>query len=387
MQIQSITAKNFKSLVDFRLELAKFTCLVGLNGAGKSTVLQFLDFIGQLVRGNFDRWLAERGWEATDLRSKFASRSTIEFSVRCTSESGVTITWEGSFDSSKLFCTSEWIRIGSLESLEVRDGLLRISETTASNSVRPVAEEKIKFSYQGSVLSQLKHDILPAGISDFATRLQSLQSPDLLSPERLRQRNRDAADFIGLGGGRLSALLHQIGRDKRRLLARRLKFVYHQLESIDSFEESGWRQLAIEEHYGDQLLRTEARHMNDGMIRLIAIMVELDSDARFLLFDEIENGTNPEVVEMLVRSLSSAKQQVVATTHSPMILNYLDDAAARAGVMYVYKTRLGHSRAIPFFSISSLEKKLAVMGPGEAFADTNLTELANEISELTGASV
>ncbi|MFY8134268.1 MAG: AAA family ATPase, partial [Aquimonas sp.] len=47
---------NFKSLVDFRLSpeggsLAKFTCLVGLNGAGKSTVLQALDFIGHLASG------------------------------------------------------------------------------------------------------------------------------------------------------------------------------------------------------------------------------------------------------------------------------------------------------------------------------------------------
>jgi hypothetical protein len=66
-----------------------------------------------------------------------------------------------------------------------------------------------------------------------------------------------------------------------------------------------------------------------------------------------------------------------------MILNYLDDDTARQGVIYLYKTRGGETRAIPFFTIPSLKKKLEVMGPGEAFVDTNLTELAAEIAGLT----
>lgn len=174
-----------------------------------------------------------------------------------------------------------------------------------------------------------------------------------------------------------------MGAEKRRKIARRIKRVYKQLHSIESLERSGWKELLIQEGYGGRQIVTEARHMNDGMLRLIAILAELDSNNDFLLFDEIENGINPEVVETLVNILTSATQQVVATTHSPMILNYLDDVTATSGIMYLYKTRLGNTQAIPFFSIPSLAKKLTVMGAGEAFADTNLTALADEISELT----
>ncbi|MDD4837176.1 MAG: ATP-binding cassette domain-containing protein [Synergistales bacterium] len=46
--IKSISIKKFKSLVDMELELSDFTCLIGLNGSGKSTVLQAIDFIGQI---------------------------------------------------------------------------------------------------------------------------------------------------------------------------------------------------------------------------------------------------------------------------------------------------------------------------------------------------
>jgi ABC-type multidrug transport system ATPase subunit len=130
-------------------------------------------------------------------------------------------------------------------------------------------------------------------------------------------------------------------------------------------------------------MTTEARHINDGMLRMIAILAELQSDNRFLLFDEIENGINTELVEFVIGTLVEAQQQVLVTTHSPMILNYLEDEVARKGVIYLYKTTQGHTESIPFFSIPSLSKKLEVMGPGEAFVDTNLTELANEIAGMS----
>jgi len=54
--ITSIWIDNFKSLVDFKIELAKFNCVVGLNGAGKSTLLHALDFISQLMVGDISGW-------------------------------------------------------------------------------------------------------------------------------------------------------------------------------------------------------------------------------------------------------------------------------------------------------------------------------------------
>jgi ABC-type multidrug transport system ATPase subunit len=132
------------------------------------------------------------------------------------------------------------------------------------------------------------------------------------------------------------------------------------------------------------VMKTEARYVNDGMLRLMAILAELQSEHRFVLFDEIENGINPELIEFVIDKLVNAKQQVLVTTHSPMILNYLDDETARKGVIYLYKTAQGCTKSTPFFSIPSLAKKLTVMGPGEAFVDTNLTKLADEIAGLNG---
>ena len=56
------------------------------------------------------------------------------------------------------------------------------------------------------------------------------------------------------------------------------------------------------------------------MLRLLTILAQTQTLHSFLLFDEIENGVNPELVEKLVNVLLNARQQVLVTTHSPMIL-------------------------------------------------------------------
>jgi hypothetical protein len=65
-------------------------------------------------------------------------------------------------------------------------------------------------------------------------------------------------------------------------------------------------------------------------------------------------------------------------------LNYLEDDIAKDGVIYLYKTTKGATRAIPLFSIPSMAEKLSVMGPGEVFVDTRLSELAEEIRQING---
>jgi len=81
MRISKLKCSNFKSLVDFEITLAKFSCLVGLNGSGKSTILQFVDFLAQLMRGDLTNWLKEREWSPTDLVAWRREKIPITFAV------------------------------------------------------------------------------------------------------------------------------------------------------------------------------------------------------------------------------------------------------------------------------------------------------------------
>lgn len=395
MQIKSIQVKNFKSLVDFNLELAKFTCLIGLNGSGKSTVLQFIDFLAQQMRGKLDEWLTERDWKASELRSKLLSmRQNISFEVQIeTKKSRTPGRWSAVFNPRQLRCTNEEIEIEGAR-LKVAEGTLLITTSVRSNTNGDEgAKSAISFKYQGSILSQLRENQLPSQLMQFREFIENIHSLDMLSPHYLRRRTRESAGSMGLGGQKLSAFLYELGNDKRRRLAKELKTVYPQLSGLLAKSlRSGWKQLEIVEDYedeeddlwGDQLISmtTEARHINEGMLRQIAILAELESEHSFVLFDEVENGVNPELIEFLLKQLLDTDKQVLVTTHSPLILNYLDDERAKKSVIYLYKTDEGYTKSIPFFSIPSLKKKLAVMGPGEAFADTSLVKLAKEIKSI-----
>ncbi|MBK8751695.1 MAG: AAA family ATPase [Candidatus Competibacteraceae bacterium] len=377
LELQKIRLDNFKSLVDFEMELAAFTCLIGLNGAGKTTVLQAMDFLAQLMSGQLTEWLKQRDWKATDLLCKLTKKRTIGFSVDMQLDNGKKALWKGDFNTQtqKLYCSSETVTVdGQLE--------LRVTESkyvlAGSSSMIP-----IPFTYQGSILSQLKDSVLSPDLLQIKCALQSIKSLELLSPHLMRQRARQADD-VGVGGEKLSAFLASLPELKRQVIIQKMKdfypeFIDYHVRSI----QAGWKKLNIRENYYPFPLfpmSTEARHINDGMLRLLTILAQTQTSHSFLLFDEIENGINPELVEKLVNVLLNAPQQVLVTTHSPMILNYLPDSVARESVMFIYRTPQGYSRATRFFDIPSIAHKLGLLGPGEVFVDTDLNALVQELN-------
>ena len=371
--ILSVAVKNFKSLVDFRLDFEKFTCLVGLNGAGKSTMLQALDFLGNLMLEDVDvnRWLASRRWKASDMLSRTGQekyRRTIHFEVEM-NVGETSIRWSGGFN-----CTEPYLRCTS-ETVETLAGepLLRVLD--GQYSLGDEAYRKIDFKYQGSVLSRLKKTLLKSFPLLLAVREQvaSIQSLDLLSPSQMKERARERAQ-VGLGGEGLAAYIFNFSDDERHELTDRLRRLYPLFESMEIVSmRSGWKDLEFLERYGGGLV-SGARHINDGLLRLVAILAHLVKGERFLLFDEIENGINPEIIGELMRQLVEARQQVVVTTHSPMILNWLDDETAKRSVVLLYRNEHGHTRSMRFFDLPDASKKLGVLGPGEVFLDTYLGE-------------
>jgi predicted ATPase len=388
MKITHIRADNFKSLVDFDLPLSHFNCLVGLNGAGKSTVLQFIDFLAQQMRGDIKGWLDHRNWKPSDINSKLTKKRNIEFEVSLEDDHGSSVTWSGSFNTTKGRCTTEsLVTSSSVLTVEGQDFEIKNlkPDTKGKRRVLGSRGRGIPFTYQGSILSVLKETALHESILQVKHFFAGIHSLDLLSPELLRQRTRESDGTLGIGGRQLSAFIHELPAYRRLKLTKKLRNAYRNLRVIRTKPlRSGWKQLTATELYGDLVLHTEARHLNDGMLRLLAILAELQTEHPFVLFDEIENGINPELVEFVIDTLVESPQQVVVTTHSPLILNFLEDDVAREGVIYLYRTKHGATQAIRLFDIPSLAKKLSVLGPGEAFVDTDLTTLSREIARVGG---
>jgi predicted ATPase len=404
MKIKSIKVDNFKSLVNFELPLAKFSCLVGLNGSGKSTILQFFDFLSQQVRGDLSGWLFRRQWDSIDLNSKLTRKKNINFEIilsHVNFELGVgfnefEIKWSASFNRQTLRCTNERVEWDNQLILKVEDGDYHIwtfyKDLVLGNSRNHIrfqskTEERksklageIAFDYQGSLISQIKESQLPKELRELKLFFRTLYSLDLLAPELLRQRTKFLSTTLGLGGEMLPAFLYSLKKEKLSSVQAKLAKIYPQFNQIDvSSLHSGWKSLTVQEQFGDTIIKTEARHVADGFLRMLAVVAQLSKEQSFLLLDEIENGVNPELIEFLIDELVQATPQVLITTHSPMVLNYLEDEVAIEGIIYIYKNQIGATQAIRLFDLPRMREKLTVMGAGEVYEDTLLTQLNAEI--------
>lgn len=374
LSLVNIKANNFKSLVDFSLPFSKFNCLVGLNGSGKSTVLQFIDFLSQQVSGDIDEWLDSRQWSARDLNSTLTKQSNITFTVELAFADDPVI-WEGSFNRKELYCTTEKITWGGRTLLNVADGKFSLPTEDL--------QAPITFAYQGSILSQLRESQFPKELVEFKAFFNELNALDMLSPEMLRDQHI-SGKTLGAGGKMLSSFISNMTKEEKTNLVSTLKELYPSLVKVDAIvqKSAGTVRLEIEEKFGEKSIKTEARHINDGLLRFMAIFAQLTKKQSALLLDEIENGVNPELIEKLVDSLVEANTQVIVTTHSPMILNYMEDDVAKKGVVYLYKNKVGATQAIRLFDLPSMQRKLKFMGPGEAYEDTILENLAPEAATV-----
>jgi energy-coupling factor transporter ATP-binding protein EcfA2 len=379
---------NFKSLVDFGFPpkddtegLPSLSCLVGLNGAGKSTILQAFDFIAQLPGGRIDEWLKERRWKKGDLTSKLTKRLTIRFEIELRTGS-TTVVWSGVYNANTMRCTAETIQTNGETPLRLQKGELEYSTFTDKGTVKTVLSAE-DLEYQGSILSILKLDgksaPFAAAVKDFTAGLKSLE---LLNPQTIKNRAREAGD-IGIGGEKLTAFLYGMPSDKRQKVMSTLQSFYPRvLSGTSGSVQAGWKTFKVAEEYSKApsgKLETETLHLNDGMLRVLAIVSQMQSEKSFILLDEIENGINPELVEKLMDYLADAGRQVVVTTHSPMILNYLDDDVARKGVFLVSKDEGGTTRCARFFRHPQTSKKLGILGPGEVFIDSDLETIGREL--------
>lgn len=375
--ITAFGAQGFKSLEKFALDdLGRFTCLVGLNGAGKSTILQLLDFCSHIMRGDVETWLQKRAWSAADLGSKFTHSLNIVLGVEVVISSGEKYRWLAAYNRFANSCTSERV---------VRDGddevLLRVHR--GKYYMGDSASERIDFVYNGSILSGLKENLLPPEVLEVKQAILRIKSLELLSPHLMRSSLRDTADDVGPGGEKLASFLYSLKGEKRESLLGLLKGFYPAVVDFKVKQErAGWKKLYVIEAYGDILVETEAKHINDGLLRILAIIAQSATEPSLLIFDEVENGVNPEIVERLVELLQNSPHQIIVTTHSPMILNYLDDAVATESVRFVYRSVKGSTCSRPLFALPRMKSKLAVMGPGEAFVDTSLSGLIAECQRL-----
>jgi predicted ATPase len=333
--ITEIEIEGFKSLEKVRLKLGKLNLFVGANASGKSNffdalrVLQGIGYgftISEVFNGKSkssvnEIWAGVRGKSS---RAAFVPRGGIQdswmkFRVALQQKTSPPLDYEFEISPELSKARLEILREGS-EEIFRHEGLTDI--LLASSSIERIPDN-LKHQFT------LDRRLLHASLSRALGNMQRLD----LSVSLLRSYSQfRTIRRMGESGENFAALVQAILADES-LRSAYLSWL-RQLTPIE-FDEVVILEGAREDFlFGvkEEGHVFEADVLSDGTLRFAALAASFfQSDMPDVItIEEIENGIHPSRLRLLVELLKSQSggdgPQVFATTHSPVVLAWLDES-------------------------------------------------------------
>jgi ABC-type branched-subunit amino acid transport system ATPase component len=349
--IRKVHIQNFKCLWDVSVELERFTVFVGANGSGKTSILEAILYGVRAATGDPQKVFArERHGDWIYTRGGVG-----DLSIRCETangEFGIEATPpEGYPPSPELMQRVRWeYRIGpsgaplsgALEPARRMKFLRLNAEVMARPSYSQDDPPRVGYTGEGlaSVLAYMALND-PQGFEDFVAAARRL------IPRLRRIRFRKAMVY------RTERELVRFGRDT---VNRSLRRPYQGELIVFDFEHAE---------------NVSARTASEGTILMLGLLTVLlgPTRPRILLLDDIEHGLHPLAQKQLVEVLEQILQentdlQVLATAHSPYLLNYLSPEQVR--IMAVGPD--GHARCGRLTDHPKFATWKEEMAPGEMWS-------------------
>lgn len=365
---------DFKSFADEAVELAPLTLLVGANASGKSNCLDALRFlretvadqgIGEILDGEQRPGAVPDAWQGLRGGSKEASRIGAESFLI---ESSWDIPEMPEFDISRPISAMHRIRCRTVprstweeEGIYTDDarpllvaraiaqgdsGARRIQWTSPIGSVETANGHD--YSILWTILGSVGPDhprVITREASDAAFSLSEgfKNIVELeINPARMRgygKTNRAEMDF---NGGNFSGALWTLCRDpeqKRSLVDWLTEVLAPEIADLDFIhvEELGDVMAMLVERDGK---RISSRSLSDGTLRFLGMLVALRTAASgsVFLIEEIDSGLHPARRHVLVEFLEALARerriQIIATTHSPVMLQVVPRETLLSAVVF-----------------------------------------------------
>ncbi len=358
--IRKVSFRNFKAYRSLDVELEPFTVLVGPNASGKTTLLEGLQLVSRLA-GAIEN-PQDSGAEPSSLQS-FGITAPVELAV-----SGI---WGGTQG-------------------EVR----AVGETRDSGSDTKVVHLGFKVSgiwngveFPRAMVMGGRTDTTPS-LSEF---LRALRSTAVLrfEPRRLSEvsYSNDAVPRIRSDGSGLASVLAYLKLSQDEVfdqIEQALKLVVPTVRRIrieraaierplrafvgnpSSEEPRLWGNQVVLDMRGAKGVNADAA--GEGTLMALALLTVLmgPTQPRLVLLDDIELSLHPAAQGKLIEVLRAIQKrdpelQIVATSHSPFILNYLDPKEVRM----TFLAENGFARCEKLTAHPEFEKWKDLMSPGE----------------------
>ncbi|HYO65611.1 MAG TPA: AAA family ATPase [Archangium sp.] len=379
--LKRLRLKDFKSFVDEEVALAPLTLLVGANAAGKSNFLDALQFLHansfdldleQILNGEQraspDAWRGLRGGASEAARlgsSRFTVESTwsqvlLEFDPRDLTPERRLINHphvERTVDfTHRMTCRTIPQPLLEAESLGNKDEQITFETGTVRGDR---IEVPFRFGLPGEEASEPETRLLSAHRSVLLWRHVAARSEEVVLPSFALHGALTQIEFLNIqptamrGYGRRNAPLGAEGRNLSGVLAQLCDDAITKQALVDWLAElcapeiSGIDFVEVKE-LGDVMAmfieksgkRVSVRSLSDGTLRFLGTLLalRLAVPGSVILLEELDAGLHPTRIRLLVEYLEAVTRerqvQVIATTHSPVILQWLSPETLRSSLVF-----------------------------------------------------
>ena len=348
--------RNYKGFADAQINLLNpFSLLIGPNGSGKSNVIEAIELLSFVARGQplYEIGDIGKGSSGLEVRGGLQAcgregkdRFQLGFSANAKFKGRRPL-----FRYDVEICTRPYPQIID-ERLKVGKRTLyetlpkQPDSTSRDLTVQYDGNLTIKPSAQvssdRSVLSQYREFAASNNLSykDWLQAVQAvmlhLQASFVFDPDPKLMRNyeRVGDTILKRNGSNLSAVLYGLstGDEDQRATLQRLLEKIRQLPD-EPYQKLGFTLTELKDViFGFQEssgYKVDARVLSDGTLRTLAILTAFEtvSEGSRIVVEEFDNGLHPSRVGVLTEAIAEVAKnrhlQVLVTTHNPATMNFL----------------------------------------------------------------
>ncbi len=315
--LKKIYVENFLSLRKVEIGLNTVNILVGKNASGKSNFIKLLRFISGLASIEaIDKIVNILGYkDIRDIAYGKDPTKSIRISIEVILENAH-YTYNITIDKTireELYCNSK---------LLVRKEDFHVEFLQENEEKYHV--ESVHYAYTSSLAYLARRHGVHNAIRKFVQYLSSWAFYNF-NPAALRSSGDISKSLqLSYDGSNLPQVLHTLLTTRRKVFERieeLLRSMVPEVEELLTPVEDSKVKIAIREKEFN--VEFEPENISDGTLRLLALITALALPNPLVTFEEPENCVHPELLSGLMDLVRSSDKQVIITTHSPILLDYV----------------------------------------------------------------
>lgn len=372
--LKRLKVDGFRTLVNTEVRFDPLTIMIGRNGAGKTTILDSLQLLGNFARGGVGRAFGPPPWSLSWQRTKGVGWVPIvKFVVQVTTGDSYTYSLGLSEKEREPLVTEE-----------------RLTHLADNRSIAFLGPHNRPLS--GTILNPGKSADKPE-IEHVSQALKSVVSYEL-NPRNIEQPNEPEHNYVsreGFGIAGVLANMKESDPDTFSKLEARFREFRAETESIDVRAAAGKVFWGLRDK--GQEYAFPAVHLSWGDRQLVGLLCVLyrTNPGATIAIEEIDRGFNhsryAEVIELLTEAAYDGIEgrgpiQIVVTTHSPSFLNKLEDRLGEVRVV----TRVPQGGTVVRSLLDIAEEKLGTASPDSLPGELWESGLLDDLTESDAAS-